>query len=51
MNGVESFVSQHHSLLANLETHTALAELIDIVQMKSAGIKARCQRSEPSVIT
>ena len=38
-------VSLHH-----LETQTALAELIDIAD-EIAEIKARCQRSEPSVIT
>lgn len=45
---IERYVNE--TSLHNLETQTALAELIDIAD-EIAGIKARCQRSEPNVIT
>lgn len=45
---IERYVSETN--LHNLETQTALTELIDIAD-EIAEIKARCQRNEPSVIT
>ena len=45
---IERYISD--TTLHDMPTQTALAELIDIAD-KIAGIKVRCQRSEPDVIT